>query len=879
MPRPAAALAPAALAVPAAFVSLSAAAFGGESGGEPGGVAAPRAFLERHCADCHGEWLAEGGFRVDELPGDPTGRSAAPLWARVHDRLAAGEMPPPEDAAVPPAERDAAVAALSAWLTAADDAARTGRGRSAVRRLNAAEYEAALRDLLGLPHLEVAAMLPPDGEADGFAKSADALDLSPALLERLLDAADKALAEAAGEVGVAPPEPVVKRAVVADHDAGMGDFKRDLNGLYIFLKQTNAVPLIGPDAHHLRVDPTLERSVGNFAKRDPGFVRDPAPHFDGVGVSVWHSEAQWLKALKTGPAGVYKIRVNGFAFRNDRGAPRPTDRPAAVSFDTAHGFLGTVTLPPNEPATAELECRVGANLNPRFSVSSSPVWRLEGKADPPRYTRFDLPGVVFKWFEIEGPLVEEWPPPSHAALFGDLPAEPLTAEQRKVREPDDPEYAVNPADPDAAARRLLTRFATRAFRRPANDADLAVPLAVYEDHAAAGSAFAPALLAAYRAVLCSPDFLLVRGETADPGRGGALTPHALAERLSLFLWNSVPDDALLDAAADGSLADPAVLAAHADRLLDDPRSRRFADHFLDHWLDLGDFDLTVPDENLYPEWRPLLARSAAEEPRLAFARMLAEDRPAFEAVDSDDLVLNQTLAELYGVPGVDGFDFRAVPVPADGPGAARGGLLTTAAALKVTANGTTTSPVTRGVFVQDRLLGDPPPPPPDAVPAVEPDISGATTIREQLAAHRADPACAACHANIDPPGFALESFDVIGRLRDRYRSLGEGDKVEGVDRRSHELKYRLGLPVDPSGELAGGRAFADLSGLRDLLRTDERRVARNLLRRLASYATGSPVRFGDRAEVERILDAAEPSGYGVRTLIHELLRSRLFREK
>ena len=848
----------------------------------------PRAFVAAHCADCHGEWVREGGLNLEELSGDVDDPAVRRAWVAVHDRVSRGEMPPPEDAAPPPAaEAAAALAGLAGRLIAADDRTRRADGRAAVRRLNRAEYEATLRDLLALPHLEVADVLPPDGDEGGLAKSAAALDMSPALIERYLDAADRALAEAVAP-RLARPAPRRTRAAVAHDGPDLSRLRKDLNGLYVSLKTTNAAPLIGGSAADLIADPTLDATTGDFANRNPGYVRDPEPYFDAVGMTSWNSGVQ-VGGPGVPASGVYTLRVRGFGYRNDRGTPRPTDRPAAVTVSADQTVLGTMTLPANEAGTAELTCWLREGAKPEFAFSSASLWRLEGSKDPPRYTRFDLPALAYQWVEIEGPFVERWPPASHDVLFGGVPMRRRgPAEAKAAAKNGDLDYELTPADPTAAADRLLAGFVARAFRRPIDAADLALPRAVVREKLDAGAPFLDAMLAAYRAVLCSPDFLLVRAEPAladaDGSAGGELGPHALAERLSLFLWNSIPDDELRAAADDGSLADPAVLRKQADRLLDDPRSRRFTEHFLDHWLDLDGFDLTEPDENLYPEWKPLTAESVREEPYRFFQAILAEDLPARAVVDSDFLTLNQALAELYGVPGVEGYDFRRVPLPESGPGAARGGLLTTAAVLKVTANGTTTSPVVRGTFVLDRLLGDPAPPPPDAVPAVEPDISGATTVREQLAAHRADPACAGCHAKIDPPGFALESFDVMGQWRDRYRSLKEGDPVEGFGRRSKPLKYRRGLPVDPSGELLGGGGsedvrFDDVRGFRALLVARDRQIARNLLERFVLYATGSPVRFGDRAEVGAILDRAESGGYGLRSLIHELIQNRLFREK
>ncbi len=239
-------------------------------------------------------------------------------------------------------------------------------------------------------------------------------------------------------------------------------------------------------------------------------------------------------------------------------------------------------------------------------------------------------------------------------------------------------------------------------------------------------------------------------------------------------------------------------------------------------------------------------------------------------------MLNSRLADHYDIPGVAGVELRPVPLPS---GSVRGGLMTQASVLKVTANGTTTSPVKRGAWIMARLLGKPPPPPPTGVPAVEPDIRGATTIREQLSMHRTQPLCAACHRNIDPAGFALESFDVMGAARDRYRCIGGGDPVKGVGHNSLSFHYSLGLPVDASGELPDGRAFHDVRELKQLLAADPGQLARNLVRQLTVFATGAPIRYSDRPVIAGILARTQAGGYGVRDLVHEIVQSDMFLNK
>jgi hypothetical protein len=313
-------------------------------------------------------------------------------------------------------------------------------------------------------------------------------------------------------------------------------------------------------------------------------------------------------------------------------------------------------------------------------------------------------------------------------------------------------------------------------------------------------------------------------------------------------------------------------------LLADPKSRRFVEAFLDYWLELRKIVATAPDANLYSDYYldDLLEESALEETRLFFAELLKNDSPARNVVSSDFAMLNERLASHYGLPPVQGIALRRTSLPHD---SVRGGFMTQAAVLKVTANGTTTSPVLRGARIMERILGQKPPPPPPNVPALEPDIRGAVTIRQQLDKHRSLEMCSACHAKIDPAGFALENFDVMGGWRERYRSEAEGELAQGIAKSGQKFAFHYALPVDASGELPDGRKFKDIRELKRLLLADERQLARNLARQLTIYATGAPIRFADREPIEQILDRASSSHYGVRSLVHELVQSELFMMK
>ena len=377
----------------------------------------------------------------------------------------------------------------------------------------------------------------------------------------------------------------------------------------------------------------------------------------------------------------------------------------------------------------------------------------------------------------------------------------------------------------------------------------------------AGRTFEQAVRAGVTAVLCSPQFLLLNRETA-------VDDYTLAARLSYFLWSSMPDEQLIRLAAAGKLRDPAVRRAEVERLIRDPRSDRFVDNFTGQWLDLRDIEFTTPAQKLYPEFDPLLQEAMLTETREFFRHLLHENLDITNFIDADFSFLNERLARHYGIPGVKGNEhFRKVTLP---PDSIRGGVLTQASLLKVTANGTTTSPVIRGVWVLDNMLGRPAPPPPPGVPAVEPDIRGATTIREQLDKHRDIASCARCHKRIDPPGFALEQFDAIGGERTYYRSLGDGKAIPG------NKSYRQGLDVEPAATLADGRHFDDFRQFRERLLEDRNQFARALATKLLVYATGRPVTSGDRDAVDFVVEQAAARESGLKSMIHAVVESRLF---
>jgi hypothetical protein len=437
-----------------------------------------------------------------------------------------------------------------------------------------------------------------------------------------------------------------------------------------------------------------------------------------------------------------------------------------------------------------------------------------------------------------------WPPPSHRVLFDELGVSP------------------SPGEPKREASRLLRSFLKSAARRPAPEEAVRRFEQLVFERLGRKEPFAEAMLDGYQAVLCSDLFLYLR----EPDDN-----FDIAERLSHFLTNAKPDARLLA----GNLADPSVLRSETDRLIDSAGFDRFVKSFAAYWLNLRHLRRDDSDKRLYPEYQldEYLVDSLERETLAFLTAMLRENLPIRDLVQADFVFVNERLARHYDLDPVYGAAMRRVAVPQGSP---LGGLLTQGAILKITANGVSTSPVLRGAWVMDRILGEPPRPPPPGVPAVEPDIRGSKTIRDQLAMHTRSSTCASCHAKFDPVGLALENFDVLGRWRTHYRGTAEGERVSGIDHTGHDFAYTIAGAVDASGALADGRRFRDVRDLKDILASNQRQLARNFLHQLTIYATGTPVRFSDRRDIETMLDSCAADGYRSRDLVHALVRSRVF---
>ena len=843
------------------------------------------AFIEDYCADCHDAETKKGGLDLTMLTADFGSAENFARWVKVHDRIESGEMPPKKKPRPPADETAAATKWLHDSLIAAETARIKDSARTGLRRLTRAEYENTVRDLFDMPGLALAGDLPPDGSAHGFDKNSEALDISHVNLAKYVEAADRTLDLA---IATQPQAPAVRKQRLSLVQPGGFVAHVVINGDGVLLRDKKPDPEFPPageaDSH---LDEGAHERMGTFQRGSTvGLFR----HED-------ESLSPYFAAHVTIYPGRYRVRTSLWSFQWDKGEVLPARGTEAARLSvvqlTGDGrggqhpsyVLGYFDAPSIESKEHEVMTWMNINEIIGFNTASlAPVANYNRKG---RAMAFTGPGIACDWLDIEGPLNDVWPPQAHQLLFGGLPLAEWKADanpggrapmRKKVPQigaginrpdPDQGLWTVRSEQPLADADKLLATFLPRAFRRPVAEDVRKGYVARVEERLKAGDCFETAMRWAYRAALCSPDFLYHVEPDAKLG------DYALACRLSYFLWDSMPDARLAELAAAGQLR--ASLHDEVARMLAAAKAQRFIEDFLGQWLKLRAIAANDPDKKLYPEFSPYLQDSMVAETRAYFRELLEKNLDATHLVRSDFAMLNEKLATHYGIPGVSGSQIRRVALP---PNCARGGFLTQGAILKVTANGTTTSPVPRGVFVMARLLGQPPEPQPPNVAAVEPDVRGARTIREQLDKHRSDPSCASCHAKIDPAGFALESFDVIGGARTRYRSIGEGDPApRGAIDPMIGIGFKLGPPVEASGELPDGRKFQDIRELQALLAAHPERLLKNLAEQLAIYSTGRDLAFSDRDEIAAIVARTQQHGGGLRTLIHELTESALFQTR
>lgn len=835
-------------------------------------------FLDKHCTECHDSEVKKGGLDLTTLKFDLNDPALFEKWVKVHHSVEDGEMPPKKKPRPDAKLADAFVDALDEQLRETSTTQQKTEGRTQARRLNRIEYENTVRDLL---HIDtpLAGLLPEDTPMHGFDTVAEGLRFSQLQIEKYLEAADAAL-DAAVDLRT--------RIELKKERFSYKDQKG--------IQENLALPDLPPE------DPKKKYSRKRVVFRD---LPDALVMFTDEDYRLG------LTNFKLRRGATYRIRLSAYGYQS-AGEP-VTARIYANDYSAGKRLLGAWDMPADKPRVVEVVTRINRSehlLLMPFGIGYDEKGQRLNDSDTTK--DFKGRGLAVQWLEIEGPLeMQDWPPPSVKSLFPGVPVVPI--EEKKINNRGDTEKALGfelqPADPTASLKTCIETFAVKAFRRPleSGEADRFVKLA--QDSLAKGATFVQAAKFGLRGVLTSPQFLLF-----DELPGARLSDFAVASRLSYFLWSTLPDDELMKLAAAKKLHDPTTLKAQVNRMIADPRGKAFVKNFAGQWLDLRSIDATSPDANLYPEFDEMLKLAMVGETEAFFTELLHKDLPVTNFIQSDFVMLNHRIAQHYGLKDAflaterdnqtmsqsdsekgptaphslsphllvplssdqtpDGF--IRVNLPANHE---RGGVLTQASVLKVTANGTVSSPVLRGGWVMKRLLGQPPPPPPPGVPGVEPDTRGASTIREILAKHSTSETCAACHAKIDPPGFALESFDVIGGWRDRYRSKEKGDKPSAKVENRGVWQYKLALPVDPSGQLADGRTFNGIRDFKKLLLERPADVQRCLTEKLLTYATGAAPTYADKTAVADIVAKSVKQGGGLKTFVTELVLSDTFRRK
>ena len=767
----------------------------GQAPADPQDVAGYRQALARYCITCHNERLATAGLLLDRVDIARVDQNPA-VWEKVVRKLRTGLMPPDGRPRPNAATYAALVAHLETALDRAAQAAPDPGWPAQIHRLNRAEYANAVRDLLGL-EVDARALLPADDSGYGFDNIGDVLTVSPGLMARYLSAAAK----------------ISRRAV--------GD------------------PTLRPGTTLYKTSPLLLQE---------GRMSEDLPFGSRGGLAVRHHFPL---------DGDYLFRIS---------LERPLNQPVAGSghqleFRLDHGLVKLFDFDRSGNRRAGSGAGVGGLLDVRIPVragtrlvSASFIGALDRSipydARPPhppvasfQYSRVPINPIVFS-IQVVGPYA------------GRTPADGSAARSRSAIFACTPE---GPADETPCAREILSNLTRRAFRRPVTAADVDPLLASYAAGYEAGG-FESGIQWAIEALLVSPEFLF-RVERhpphVEPGTPYRLADVDLASRLSFFLWSSIPDDELLALAEAGRLSDPAVLERQVRRLLDDPRSRALTANFAGQWLFLRNLRTVAPNAVLFPTFDDNLREAFRRETELFFDSQVRADRSVLELLAADYTFLNDRLARHYGIPGVYGSHYRRVRYPDE----RRAGLLGHGSILTVTSHPNRTSPVVRGKWLLENLLGSPPPPPPPDIPALVENDEGRApaTVRARMEQHRSNPACAACHAKMDPLGFALENFDAVGQWR--------------------STDAEAGAPIDASGALPDGTPFTTPAEFRQGLLAEPwaSEFVGTVIEKLLTYAVGRGLDHHDAPAVRSIRREAGTAGYRWSSIVLGIVNSAPFR--
>ncbi|MBI3880285.1 MAG: DUF1592 domain-containing protein [Verrucomicrobia bacterium] len=794
-----------------------------------------QSFLKTYCIECHGAEKQKGDRRLDQLSLPVSKVDTLIELQDIIDQLNLGEMPPKK--AKQPDAREVRDLVASLTQLVADGHAKlssTG-GQTVLRRLNRREYINTVSDLfaLNMTMFDPTTKFPRDQIVQHMDNVGDALKTSGYLLAQYLDAADQVV-EKAFRVTERPREQTWRFAGHFMQQPELRAHEEIFQFRYLCLYE-------------------------NANSSQPEGAYGPLLDFaQGVPVDGWYEIK--VKAEAKHRDTPYDAQIFGMDFATPF---RLAVVPGNAKIGALHlqqpiePQLGEVVVKDNVPEWHVFKVWLDAGYSPRFTFPNgmisvrnayAQIYNRYRSSFPARTGRGgivanrisvikdgQLPHIRIHEVQIRGPLVGQWPPASQQAILGDRPFTP------------------------ERTREILENFATRAYRRPARADEVDRLLAVTESRVRQGHPPFEALKDGLKAALCSPAFLYLAEPEAINPTNRALSAHALASRLSYFLWSTTPDAELTRLAQTGALSKPDVLVAQTRRLLASPRSEAFVTGFLDSWLNLRSLGDMAPDRGEFRNYYAQNLQPAMKRETQLFTRHLIDKNESIvQFLDSDYTFANRPLARLYGmadaVSGAEGHEFHRIKFTTP----QRGGLLGQGSVLTVSANGVETSPVTRGVWLLENILGTPPAPLPDNVPPIDPDVRGATSMRDILTKHRNNPACFECHRKIDPLGFALESFDPIGASRSRYEK---------------------GAPIDTSGELPGGQTFKDVAGLKKILVERKDQFGRMLTERLLGYACGRRIEPLDRLEVNRIVKELAGRGYGFRDLIEIVAVSTVFQSK
>jgi mono/diheme cytochrome c family protein len=820
--------------------------------------------LKRVCFGCHGPEKQKGKLRIDALDPDLLKGKDLSWWLEVFDVISNGEMPP-EDAKVQltDAEKARIVDWLSGEILVASQVWRSEQGHTSFRRMTRYEYKHALQDLLDLPH-DFSRDLPPETVSeDGFKNSSEMLQMTVVQFEQYRELARKALERVT--VRGERPKPVyygiTMKAASAQVDATYAAFvekkkKQIKNGVITLektLKKQAAKYSVKPGSAHFKNLITGHGVKTHWGYGGAKYAWTPSrtrPKVPPVllDVVVIPANSKYIVDVGDGLPDVGTMRVRIRAARvTPEGKHPPTLRlffgnqasnDSRVAVRAGERDI-TITASPDKPEFYHWDVRLSEIARNAYRH----IQKLGQLPNPAEFLYFQncssTPVTVqIDYVEITAPVHEQWPPESHTRIFF---------------------QSDHQADEKKYAREVLVKFMRRAWRRPVTAAEIDQKLVLFAKLRLQCDDFQEAMVEVLATVLSSPKFLYLvqAGEVDDKKESQRISDFELASRLSFFLWSSMPDEELLNLAAKGKLRDPLVLQAQTRRLLADPKADRFARYFTRQWLGMELLDFLKIDSKVYGRFDPLLMEAMREEPVAFFGEVLRRNRTVMDFLQSDYTMVNDRLARHYGLPEVIGNSLRLVKLEASNR---RGGVLTQAGLLAMNSDGKDSHPLKRGIWLLENLLNDPPAPPPPAVPEIDladPEILK-LTLKERMEDHRNDPACISCHSKIDPWGIAFENFDAVGLWRDKI----------GKD------------PVDAASVLFNKDELRGMKGLKDyLLANRQDQFARAMVHKMAAYALGRPLTFGDRSQVDRITADLRKRGDGLADLVFLIVKSDLFQLK